>query len=156
MRDADFNAFVIACTPIARSEVSRLSRRGVRIDFEDGVQHALLSIIESRHLFKPQDAPIARLHMRSRLIDAFIERPMAKKRMGVNVSLDEARDAGVDAHEDETIARIDAQKILARWPFPKETGATRQAADQRRWRWRDRVLKALNDNTERVGAKEAA
>lgn len=142
MTTRDFNTFVVACGPIARSEVMRLKRRGVWIDAEDGVQGALLDLLENEHLFKSFDGALARLHIRHRLINAHVQRSMAKKRRAFTVPLDEARRVATASFEDEVIMRVDSARLLEKHPLPKSE-ASRQAVWQAHKSWANRVRNGI-------------
>lgn len=166
MRDAAFNAFVVACLPIAESEVWRLKRRGVPLDIEDAVQGALLDLIENRHVFKSLDGALARCHIRHRLINAHVVTPMAKKRRAFVVPIDDARNVAVEAHEDSVIEYVDAHRILAKCPMPPLDGGCREARHQRRERWKKHVRRVFkpelirntprNDNTDQTPIKRSS
>lgn len=151
-----FNAFVVACTPIARSEVRRLVRAGAWVDVEDAVQGALIDMLESRHLFAESptlatQGALARIHIRHRLVTHVVQYSKAKKRTGLKVPVKEALDVGVDSHEDNVIIAVDAERLLSRCPFPDLDGGTRAGRHQRRERWKNRAHRALaqkpaNDN----------
>lgn len=152
----DFNAFVVACEPIARGEVQRLRRLGSRFDVEDAVQGALLSLIESRHLFP--DAPtleghggMARLHVRHRLINNVVQYSKARKRSGFHVPIDHARDVATASHENAVIGEIDAERILTRFPAPTPTATTRQGKWAAENVWRREVRLALGLDAENAG-----
>ncbi len=165
------SAFVVACMPVATREVVRLKRLGVPLEVDEGVQVALLGLIER---VRSDNGAHARIIIRQSLVEEYGQVRNAVKRGGtghrdrcrpreraVHVELDEARHVGVSALEDETIARIDARRAMAKIETvlpavlaPKTVGGSRQAKQQARARWFNRIRIALNDNTE--SAQEAA
>lgn len=167
MRDHD--AFVVACEPIARQEVRRLMRLGVRMEHADAMQHALLSLLPRRASFASAANPgaWARVIIRQALIKEYAERAQAVKRGGggrrdrcrprapvAHMSVDNAL-LTVPSHEDYVIERVDRERIIAAFPLPpRDGGVSRQALQQRGARWVRHVTSALNDTPDRI--KEAA
>lgn len=157
-------ALVAASISIACSEARRLQRLGVTLEIEDAVQTALLALVEQCEN-NEASAGHARNVIRQALSRAYGEAANAVKRGGpgrpgrcrpraraIRVELTEETGGAAPSPEDDIIARIDTERrlekvagVIGLVAAPVLTGATRQAKQQSRKRWAQRIRMAVRE-----------